>query len=192
MVSVRYRCIVSQDINYLFKVQTICLDYSRQTKFIFIIGEFMPHRCTRCGTIFEDGDSVVLSGCPNCGWNKFLYVKKESEGSENQGRPVLEEQKLDLESSLEEVVRNIDEALASEQENIKQEPDVEEKTEGERVESVRILGPGSYELNLDSLLERKELVMAIREEGSYALHLPSVFNQQKERHKERAKPKKQK
>jgi len=36
----------------------------------------MPHRCTRCGTIFEDGDSVVLSGCPNCGWNKFLYVKK--------------------------------------------------------------------------------------------------------------------
>jgi predicted nucleic acid-binding Zn-ribbon protein len=41
---------------------------------------------------------------------------------------------------------------------------------------------------LDTLFERKELVMAIREEGSYALHLPSVFNQKKER----AKPKKQK
>jgi len=152
----------------------------------------MPHRCTRCGTIFEDGDSVILSGCPNCGWNKFLYVKRESESSENQGNPALEEQKLDLESSLDEVVRSIDEALASEQENRKQEPEVETKTEEERVESVRILGPGSYELNLDSLLERKELVMAIREEGSYALHLPSVFNQQKERQKGKTKSKKQK
>ena len=152
----------------------------------------MPHRCTRCGTIFEDGDPVILSGCPNCGWNKFLYVKKELEGSENQGKPALEEQKLDLESSLDEVVRSINEALASEQENRKQEQEVETKTEEERVESVRILGPGSYELNLDSLLERKELVMAIREEGSYALHLPSVFNQQKEKQKRKAKSKKQK
>ena len=105
---------------------------------------------------------------------------------ENQGRLSLEEQKLDLESSLDEVVRNIDEALASEQENVKQEPEAERRTDEERVESVRILGPGSYELNLDTLFERKELVMAIREEGSYALHLPSVFNQKKER----AKPKK--
>ena len=86
----------------------------------------MPHRCTRCGTIFEDGDSVVLSGCPNCGWNKFLYVKQEPEGSEIQGKPALEEQKLDLEASLDEVVRSIDEALSSEQEDKKQEPEVEE------------------------------------------------------------------
>lgn len=150
----------------------------------------MPHRCTRCGTVFEDGDSVILSGCPSCGWNKFLYVKKESEGSEHQGRPALEEQKLDLESSLDEVVRSIDEALAFEKEDRKQEPDTEKKPEEDRVESVRILGPGSYELNLDSLFERKELVMAIREEGSYALHLPSVFNQQKEKQKEKTKSKK--
>ncbi|AGF96690.1 Zn-ribbon domain-containing protein [Methanosarcina mazei] len=143
----------------------------------------MPHRCTRCGTIFEDGDSVILSGCPSCGWNKFLYVKQDPEGLENPGRAALEEQKLDLEASLDEVVRNIDEALTSEEKEKEHESGSETKTEEERVESVRILGPGSYELNLDSLLERKELVMAIREEGSYALHLPSVFNQQKKNKK---------
>ncbi|HWR24881.1 MAG TPA: Zn-ribbon domain-containing protein [Methanosarcina sp.] len=149
----------------------------------------MPHRCTRCGTIFEDGAPVILSGCPNCGWNKFLYVKREPEGSETLARPTLEEQ-LDLESSLDEVVRNIDEALAAEKENEKHDSAEKGKEpEEERVESVRILGPGSYEVNLDSLLERKELVMAIREEGSYALHLPSVFKQQKER-KDKAKSKK--
>lgn len=156
----------------------------------YIIGEFMPHRCTRCGAIFEDGDSVILSGCPNCGWNKFLYVKSEPEGLENECRSILEEQKLDLESSLDEVVRSIDEALASEQENVEQVSEAESKTDEERVESVRILGPGSYELNLESLFERKELVMAIREEGSYALHLPSVFNQQKERQRDRSKKQK--
>ena len=102
---------------------------------------------------------------------------------ENPGRAALEEQKLDLEASLDEVVRNIDEALASEEKEKEHESGSETKTEEERVESVRILGPGSYELNLDSLLERKELVMAIREEGSYALHLPSVFNQQKKNKK---------
>ncbi len=151
----------------------------------------MPHRCTRCGTIFEDGDSVILSGCPTCGWNKFLYAKKESESSEIQRKPAMGEQKLDLESSLDGVVRSIDEALASEQENKKKEFETEGIVEEERVESVRILGPGSYELNLDSLLERKELVMAIREEGSYALHLPSVFKQRRSKQKDKSKLKKQ-
>jgi hypothetical protein len=151
----------------------------------------MPHRCTRCGTIFEDGDSVILSGCPKCGWNKFLYAKRESESSETQKKPAMDKQKLDLESSLDGVVRSIDKALASEQENKKQELETERIAEGERVESVRILGPGSYELNLDSLLERTELVMAIKEEGSYAVHLPSVFKQRKYKQKDKSKLKKQ-
>ncbi|MDQ1251298.1 MAG: uncharacterized protein QG646_371 [Euryarchaeota archaeon] len=164
------------------------LYYLRQiSSDLSIIGELMPHRCTRCGTIFEDGDSVILSGCPNCGWNKFLYVKKEVKGLEDQVNPALDEQKLDIESSLDEVVRSIDEALSSEQDDKKQEPEAERETEGERVESVRILGPGSYELNLNSLLERQELVMAIKEEGSYALHLPSVFKQKKDKNKTKSK-----
>ena len=148
----------------------------------------MPHRCTRCGTVFEDGDAAILSGCPNCGWNKFLYVRKGEETRENQDRPAEEEQKLDLESSFDEVVRNIDEALASEEESEENEKEAE-KEDKERVESVRILGPGSYELNLDSLFGRKELVMAIKEEGSYALHLPSVFSSQREAEKAREKGK---
>lgn len=62
---------------------------------------------------------------------------------------------------------------------------VEKKQEeiGKRVESVRILSPGSYELNLESLLERDEIVMALKEDGTYLVHLPSVF--QKKKHQER-------
>ncbi len=152
----------------------------------------MPHKCTRCESIFIDGASVILSGCPNCGWNKFLYVSeaeleksatKSAEESENEEvHNVIDEtssEKTDDKES-EPIVREIDDILGIE----KKDTSVTEE-EGERVESVRILGPGSYELNLDSLLDRKEIVMAIKEDGAYALHLGSVFKDNKDKKKKK-------
>ena len=153
----------------------------------------MPHKCTRCESIFTDGASVILNGCPNCGWNKFLYVKDEeaeqAEGVESEPVEELKEHIIDETSEhaaeavgedapAEKFIREIDEIIGVE----KEERSVTEE-EGERVESVRILGPGSYELNLESLLDRKEIVMAIKEDGTYALHLPSVFKKDKDKRK---------
>jgi len=33
----------------------------------------MPHQCTECGYTFPDGSKEMLSGCPDCGGNKFQY-----------------------------------------------------------------------------------------------------------------------
>jgi predicted nucleic acid-binding Zn-ribbon protein len=33
----------------------------------------MPHECTNCGRAFSDGSKEMLSGCPNCGGNKFQF-----------------------------------------------------------------------------------------------------------------------
>ncbi len=33
----------------------------------------MPHACTTCGRTFPDGSKEMLSGCPDCGGNKFRY-----------------------------------------------------------------------------------------------------------------------
>lgn len=33
----------------------------------------MPHQCTACGRVFPDGSKEMLSGCPDCGGNKFQY-----------------------------------------------------------------------------------------------------------------------
>jgi len=74
------------------------------------------------------------------------------------------------------IIREIDEIIGPE----KKDRSISED-EGERVESVRILGPGSYELNLESLFDRKEIVMAIKEDGTYALHLSSMFKRDKDR-----------
>lgn len=37
----------------------------------------MPHQCTECGHTFEDGSTEMLSGCPDCGGNKFQYFPGE-------------------------------------------------------------------------------------------------------------------
>ena len=34
----------------------------------------MPHQCTTCGRTFADGSKEMLSGCPDCGGNKFQFV----------------------------------------------------------------------------------------------------------------------
>jgi hypothetical protein len=33
----------------------------------------MPHQCTTCGRTFADGSKEMLSGCPDCGGNKFQF-----------------------------------------------------------------------------------------------------------------------
>ncbi|WP_406670455.1 Zn-ribbon domain-containing protein [Methanolobus sp. ZRKC4] len=157
----------------------------------------MPHKCTRCESIFDDGASVILSGCPNCGWNKFLYVKedeleksvtKSTEESEHEEvHNVIDETssaKTDDKPS-EPIVREIDDIIGDDK-----DMDSVTEEEGDRVESVRILGPGSYELNLDSLLDRKEIVMAIKEDGAYALHLGSVFKDNKDKNRDKKKKRK--
>jgi predicted nucleic acid-binding Zn-ribbon protein len=55
------------------------------------------------------------------------------------------------------------------------EVDEQAPVEGEQIESLRILSPGVYELNLDALLERKEIVMRIKKDGTYVVPLSALF-----------------
>ncbi|MCU4754293.1 Zn-ribbon containing protein [Halobacteria archaeon AArc-curdl1] len=38
----------------------------------------MPHQCTNCGRTFPDGSKEMLSGCPDCGGNKFQFAPTQS------------------------------------------------------------------------------------------------------------------
>jgi len=53
------------------------------------------------------------------------------------------------------------------------------KEQFERIESVRIIAPGMYEINIDKILERDEIIIALQENGRYAIHLPSLFKKVK-------------
>jgi hypothetical protein len=55
----------------------------------------MPHQCTNCGKVFEDGSKEMLSGCPNCGGNKFQFRpagSRETTDAQERGDTVTPEQ----------------------------------------------------------------------------------------------------
>ncbi|HEY9204954.1 MAG TPA: Zn-ribbon domain-containing protein [Candidatus Methanoperedens sp.] len=138
----------------------------------------MPHKCTKCESLFKDGAAIILNGCPKCGWNKFLYVRDERTAEKIETPPG------SIPPAASKFIKEVDDILGNKPAPSKpelKETKVETKPDeiGSRVESVRILSPGSYELNLESLLEREEIVMALKEDGTYIVHLPSVFQKKK-------------
>jgi len=141
----------------------------------------MPHKCTRCEGIFKDGAAIILNGCPKCGWNKFLYVKDESTPS------AVKPEEGSIPPAASKFIKEVDDLLGNQapaQPELKEVKTVTKPEEiGSRVESVRILSPGQYELNLESIMKREEIVMALKEDGTYIVHLPSVF--QKKKHQDR-------
>lgn len=43
------------------------------------------------------------------------------------------------------------------------------------IESIKIIAPGQYEINLEKLFEREEIIIALEEDGRYVIHLPSLL-----------------
>jgi predicted nucleic acid-binding Zn-ribbon protein len=135
----------------------------------------MPHICTRCNNIFESGEDI-LKGCPSCGWKKFMFMRKMP-------------RELDMSKHSEEQI--ITRAMGvkvpprgQEKESVpptKSEGAPENELspgEGKPLESIKITAPGTYELNLPSLFERDELIMAVKE-GTYFIDLTSAFKKGK-------------
>ena len=124
----------------------------------------MPHKCTKCGREFEDGSTEILKGCPSCGGKKFLYVSPDGRHQD-----VLEEKSIS--QIAEETKQEVLEVAAP-------APGVATEVH-KRVESIRIVGPGSYELNLEKMAESGEVVIGIGKEGKYAVDIVSMGKPEK-------------
>lgn len=119
----------------------------------------MPHKCTKCGREYKDGSTEILKGCASCGNKKFLYVK---EGELNDD--VLEEKSISeiAEDTKQEVLEVV-------------EPKTKKEVEMyDRVETIRIVSPGSYELNLEKMAKGDERIVSVGKEGSYIIDLMSM------------------
>ncbi|MCK9299209.1 Zn-ribbon domain-containing protein [Methanoculleus sp. YWC-01] len=124
----------------------------------------MPHKCTQCGREFEDGSTVILKGCPSCGGKKFLYIR-EAERHDD----VLKEKTID------EIARDTGEDVLE----VKPDRRNEEIEVFERIESIRILSPGSYELNIEKLARSDEVVVGLEKEGKYVVDILSMAKKKK-------------
>ena len=224
----------------------------------------MPHQCTSCGRTFPDGSKEMLSGCPDCGGNKFQFRPKgfsEDDGpspSEPEAQPPESEtqsssqgsspqptsrqspdevndtatapdsdtgptaaedaprsasepadsKRTDPRSSktehvsertdedaaqasarsdvvspdeLDQASRDVDEDPTREPADAEasdaDRPDIGDLREelNEQFESIRIVSPGKYELNLMELYDRQEYIISLQEDGRYVIEMPDAW-----------------
>ena len=246
----------------------------------------MPHQCTNCTRVFDDGSKEMLSGCPNCGGNKFQFKPAGSDAgvdtnaeppeppeppdpagassvartvgktaatvrdlmgssddeepsvgatgsdplsrddgvpttredtaqasarsdvvspdeipsgtasdAEHRFQPVRSDDESDDEASSSATERDVaaeasvpagqadgqpaaDEA-SGQSSAADERPDLEElRAElNDQFESIKVLSPGQYELNLMELYDRDEYIVALQEDGRYSIQVPENFRQ---------------
>lgn len=125
----------------------------------------MPHQCVRCNTIYPDTAQELLKGCSKCGGKLFFYIRAER----------LEQLKETTVQLTPEDKEQIEEDVY----DILGEDRDEDKSVILDLESIRILKPGQYELDLVHLFRKQPLVYKLAE-GKYVIDLPETFKQAKD------------
>lgn len=129
----------------------------------------MPHQCVRCNTFYKDGAEEILKGC-SCGGKLFFYIKKEKL---KEAQKVAEDVKLSKKDK-EQIEKDVFELVG--QEVDKDQPVVLD------MESIKVLKPGKYELDLVHLFKGEPLIFKL-EEGKYMIDLIESFKKSKEEEK---------
>jgi len=126
----------------------------------------MPHQCTKCGIVFPDGSEELLTGC-SCGSRFFYYIKQEKMDS------------LEREKEIQDKIQQLDRA-----DKIQIEQDIREITGMDKepdkpvildLESVKVLEPGKFEIDIVNLLSKKRPLIYKLEEGKYIIDLSGSF-----------------
>ena len=206
----------------------------------------MPHQCTNCGRGFDDGSQEMLSGCPDCGGNKFQFqpsgtdtadqpdpdaeppeppaanstvaktvgktaaTVRDMVGGSSSDDPVVgadgdvdtvepdaedaaqasargdvvspdelpsEPQHSDTEHQFSPVeTAENDQSVESGSDD---QPDLRELREelNDQFESIKVVEPGQYELNLMELYDREEYIVALEEDGRYSIQVPETIGE---------------
>jgi predicted nucleic acid-binding Zn-ribbon protein len=216
----------------------------------------MPHQCTDCGRTFADGSKDMLSGCPDCGGNKFQFrpdgdfdpVETDTSGDDAPTDDPTPPEPPGAEAG--SVAQTVGKATAAVRDWMRDDPDdivVAEDTPAtdpadtpdtdpstadhadtpdtdqpapdhadadtltpeqadapadpsapettppadddqpdlqdlraelnDQFESIKILEPGQYELNLMELYEREEHIIALQEDGRYVIDVPEAVRE---------------
>jgi predicted nucleic acid-binding Zn-ribbon protein len=132
----------------------------------------MPHQCVHCSKIYPDAAKELLTGCV-CGSRFFYFIKKEYYEKINKKvediltneiqEKITEIEKIDK-VQMEKDVRDI--IGISEKEDIPVILDLE---------SVRVLKPGKFEIDVVNLFNKKRPLIYKLEEGKYIIDLASTL-----------------
>jgi hypothetical protein len=129
----------------------------------------MPHQCVRCSKIYDDGANELLKGCP-CGGRLFFYIRQEKlDAAKKFVLPDL------TEGQREQVEKDVLKLIGSEEEETPVVLDFE---------SVRILEPGKYQIDLVQLFKGEPLIFKL-EEGKYVIDLVETFQSLRRKNKKK-------
>lgn len=133
----------------------------------------MPNQCTKCGEIYADAAPELLAGCM-CGSKFFYYIKQERLDELNRiNNPEIQDTLAELaradKTQIEKDIREIT--------GMEEEPD---KPVILDLESVRVLSPGKFEIDIVNLFSKKRPVIYKLEEGKYIIDLTSTYKKSDE------------
>jgi len=121
----------------------------------------MPHQCVRCNTFYDDGAKEIIKGC-KCGGKLFFFIKAQKL---EEAKRIASEVKL-TESEKKQIEDDVFDLVGSEMD--KSQPVVLD------LESVNIIKPGKYELDLVHMFKGEPLIFKL-EDGKYMIDLAESF-----------------
>ncbi|MAH06885.1 hypothetical protein CMI38_01385 [Candidatus Pacearchaeota archaeon] len=132
----------------------------------------MPHQCTKCSKVYPDASEELLKGC-ECGSKFFYYIREAKlvEMNEEVGK-VMEE--LDR-SDMEQIESDIRELTG-----IKDAADPVILD----LESVRVLNPGKFEIDIVNLFNKNRPMIYKLGEGKYIIDIESSMGSGKGKKKD--------
>lgn len=128
----------------------------------------MPYRCVHCESLYEDGSHELIDGCSNCKSKFFFYIKPEklNELLNQKTEPELTEKEKD---QIEEDVREII--------GLGDEP---EKPVFLDFESIKVIKPGKYALDLTNLFSKSKPKVYQLEDGKYIVDFSLITHSSEE------------
>ena len=127
----------------------------------------MQHQCVRCNKFYEDGSTEIMHGC-SCGGKFFFYINKKVMERRQQEAAL----KLTL-AEREQIEKDACDIIGVDKEEL-------DHTVVLDLETIRILQPGKFELDLVKLFNKKNPVVYKLEEGKYVIDIAESFKREKD------------
>ena len=113
----------------------------------------MPHQCLGCDSIYENTSDVIFKGCPKCGKRLFLFIKKAPQ----------QQDEVELTKQEKEIVLKEVESISEIQQT--------DKPIILKLENIRILSPGRYEIDINQLMKKDKPLIYKVQDGTYIIDL---------------------
>lgn len=121
----------------------------------------MPHQCVHCGKIIPAGSKELLEGCKKCTSHFFFYIRDEQlDKVKGELIEIAKEDKKQVEKDIRDIAGIVEEDA----------PVILD------IESVRVTGPGKFEIDIVNLFRKDRPLIYKLEEGKYIIDIASTLS----------------